>query len=55
MQMVMGDLLIMLATFLWATYSWMLSRPGSSSEREWPLGWFLVSTDCDWFDVDRNF
>jgi drug/metabolite transporter (DMT)-like permease len=41
MQMVMGDLLIMLATFLWATYSWMLSRPGSSSEREWPWAGFL--------------
>lgn len=41
MQMVIGDLLIMLATFLWATYSWMLSRPGSSSEREWPWAGFL--------------
>jgi len=41
MQMVMGDLLIMLATFLWVTYSWMLSRPGSSSEREWPWAGFL--------------
>ena len=30
MEMVIGDLLIMLATILWAFYSWMLSRPGSS-------------------------
>ena len=36
MQIVIGDLLIMMATILWAFYSWMLSRPGSSSEREWP-------------------
>jgi drug/metabolite transporter (DMT)-like permease len=41
MQMVIGDLLIMLATFLWASYSWMLSRPGSSSEQEWPWAGFL--------------
>jgi drug/metabolite transporter (DMT)-like permease len=43
MQMVIGDLLIMLATFLWASYSWMLSRPGSSSEREWPWAGFLAA------------
>lgn len=43
MQMVIGDLLIMLATFLWASYSWMLSRPGSSSEREWPWAGFLTA------------
>lgn len=36
MQMVIGDLLIMLATILWAFYSWMLSHPGSSTERQWP-------------------
>jgi drug/metabolite transporter (DMT)-like permease len=43
MQMVVGDLLIMLATFLWASYSWMLSRPGSSTERQWPWADFLLA------------
>jgi len=43
MQMVIGDLLIMSATFLWASYSWMLSRPGSSSEQEWPWASFLTA------------
>jgi drug/metabolite transporter (DMT)-like permease len=43
MQMVVGDLLIMLATILWAFYSWMLSRPGSSSERQWPWAEFLMA------------
>ena len=43
MQLVVGDLLIMLATILWAFYSWMLSRPGSSSERQWPWAEFLMA------------
>jgi drug/metabolite transporter (DMT)-like permease len=43
MQMVIGDLLIMLATILWAFYSWMLSRPGSSTERQWPWADFLMA------------
>jgi drug/metabolite transporter (DMT)-like permease len=43
MQMVIGDLLIMLATILWAFYSWMLSRPGPSSERQWPWADFLLA------------
>ena len=43
MQMVVGDLLIMLATFLWASYSWMLSRPGGSTEHEWPWADFLAA------------
>lgn len=43
MQMVIGDLLIMLATILWAFYSWMLSRPGSSTERQWPWAEFLMA------------
>ncbi|MBU3577221.1 DMT family transporter [Polynucleobacter sp. UK-Kesae-W10] len=43
MQMVMGDLLIMLATILWAFYSWMLSRPGPSTERQWPWADFLMA------------
>jgi len=43
MQMVVGDLFIMLATILWAFYSWMLSRPGSSTERQWPWAQFLMA------------
>ena len=43
MEMVIGDLLIMLATILWAFYSWMLSRTGSSSERQWPWAEFLMA------------
>lgn len=43
MQMVVGDLLIMLATILWAVYSWMLSRPGSSTEKQWPWAEFLMA------------
>ena len=43
MEMVIGDLLIMLATLLWAFYSWMLSRPGASSERQWPWAEFLMA------------
>lgn len=43
MQVVMGDLLIMLATILWAFYSWMISRPGKSTERQWPWAEFLMA------------
>jgi drug/metabolite transporter (DMT)-like permease len=43
MQMVIGDLLIMLATMLWAFYSWMLSRPGTSNEKQWPWADFLLA------------
>ncbi|MES2586563.1 MAG: DMT family transporter [Pseudomonadota bacterium] len=43
MQVVMGDLLIMLATILWAFYSWMISRPGESTERQWPWAEFLMA------------
>ena len=43
MQMVVGDLLIMIATILWAFYSWMISRPGSSTERQWPWADFLMA------------
>ena len=43
MQMVVGDLLIMLATILWAFYSWMISRPGTSTERQWPWADFLMA------------
>lgn len=43
MEVVMGDLFIMVATILWAIYSWMISRPGKSSEREWPWAEFLMA------------
>lgn len=43
MQMVVGDLLIMLATILWAFYSWMLTHPGTSTERQWPWAEFLMA------------
>ena len=43
MQVVMGDLFIMLATILWAFYSWMISRPGESTERQWPWAEFLMA------------
>jgi drug/metabolite transporter (DMT)-like permease len=43
MEMVLGDLLIMLATITWAFYSWMLSRPGASTERQWPWAEFLMA------------
>ncbi len=43
MEMVAGDLFIMLATILWAFYSWMLSRPGSSTEKQWPWAEFLLA------------
>jgi drug/metabolite transporter (DMT)-like permease len=33
----------MVATFLWAFYSWMLSRPGASNERQWPWADFLMA------------
>jgi drug/metabolite transporter (DMT)-like permease len=43
MEFVVGDLLIMLATILWAAYSWMLSRPGKSTEGQWPWTDFLMA------------
>jgi drug/metabolite transporter (DMT)-like permease len=43
MEVVLGDLLIMLATILWAFYSWMISRPGASTERQWPWAEFLMA------------
>jgi len=42
-QFVYGDLLMVLATILWAFYSWMLTKPGSSSERSWPWNAFLLA------------
>jgi drug/metabolite transporter (DMT)-like permease len=43
MQIVLGDFFIMLATITWALYSWMLTRPGSSNERQWPWAQFLMA------------
>ena len=43
MHWVKGDLLILLATILWAFYSWMLARPGSSTERQWGWADFLMA------------
>ena len=43
LEVAMGDLLIMLATILWALYSWMISRPGESTERQWPWADFLMA------------
>lgn len=42
-EAVLGDLLIMLATILWAFYSWMISRPGKSTEQKWPWAEFLMA------------
>ena len=43
MQLVLGDLFVVLATILWAFYSWMLSSPGESNERKWPWEDFLMA------------
>ena len=43
LEVAMGDLLIMSATILWALYSWMISRPGESTERQWPWADFLMA------------
>jgi drug/metabolite transporter (DMT)-like permease len=42
-QFVYGDLLMVLATILWAFYSWMLTKPGTSSERSWSWNAFLLA------------
>ena len=42
-QFVYGDLLMVLATVLWAFYSWMLTSPGKSTERTWPWNDFLLA------------
>ena len=42
-QLVLGDLYILLATILWGFYSWMLSHPGKSSEQQWPWAEFLLA------------
>ena len=42
-EFVYGDLLMVLATILWAFYSWMLTKPGTSSERSWSWNAFLLA------------
>lgn len=42
-RFVVGDLFMLMATILWAFYSWMLSRPGDSDERSWPWAQFLLA------------
>lgn len=42
-QFVYGDLLMVLATVLWAFYSWMLTSPGKSTERSWSWNDFLLA------------
>ena len=43
LKFVPGDLLMVFATLLWAFYSWMLSKPGKSPERQWPWTQFLLA------------
>lgn len=42
-KFVIGDLFMLLAVILWGVYSWMLSRPGASSERTWDWTEFLLA------------
>lgn len=42
-QFVLGDLFMVLAVILWGIYSWMLSRPGASPERQWVWTEFLLA------------
>jgi len=41
-HLVAGDLFILFATIIWAFYSWMLTRPGSSTEQTWHWSEFLL-------------
>jgi drug/metabolite transporter (DMT)-like permease len=42
-NLVIGDLYMVLATISWGFYSWMLSKPDSSNERTWPWAEFLLA------------
>ncbi len=42
-HLVAGDLFILLATIIWAFYSWMLTKPGTSTERTWHWAEFLLA------------
>ncbi len=43
LKFVPGDMLMVAATLLWACYSWMLSKPGKSPEKQWPWTEFLLA------------
>ncbi|MCW7536404.1 DMT family transporter [Aquabacterium sp. A7-Y] len=42
-QLVPGDLYMLLAVALWALYSWMLAKPSDNSAREWHWAEFLLA------------
>ena len=42
-HLVVGDLYMLLATIIWGFYSWMLTKPGTSSERQWHWAEFLLA------------
>jgi drug/metabolite transporter (DMT)-like permease len=42
-HLVVGDLFILFATIIWAFYSWMLTKPGTSTERSWHWAEFLLA------------
>lgn len=43
LEFVPGDMLMVAATLLWACYSWMLSKPGKSPEKQWRWTEFLLA------------
>lgn len=43
LELFLGDVLMVVATIFWAFYSWMISHPGHSREREWPWAEFLLA------------
>jgi hypothetical protein len=43
LELFLGDVLMVIATIFWAFYSWMISHPGHSREREWPWAEFLLA------------
>lgn len=42
-HLVVGDLFILFGTIIWGFYSWMLTKPGSSNERQWHWAEFLLA------------
>jgi drug/metabolite transporter (DMT)-like permease len=42
-QLVRGDLFVLVAIVSWAFYSWMLARPADPSTRTWPWTEFLLA------------
>ncbi|HSF48811.1 MAG TPA: DMT family transporter [Burkholderiales bacterium] len=43
LKLVPGDLYMIIATLMWALYSWMLARPSDNSAREWHWAEFLLA------------